>query len=292
MDLGYWEGEPFSREPISATVDDITLDSTWIPIKEECIRTRETFNHRLAVAGDKAYILTAGVLKQFAYDGKTLTFEKDIELEEEYSEIQGTTDGSVWLSGHMRTLLVLKDGEQTATYEGTNKVAMHPSGKWGIDWFSSAECEKVTFENGEMTSTALTFPEVSIISNLDVDENYIYVCGSAVEDNAHTIFVYNENGELQKTLSKPEDGFLGSITFMHHTDNGFIGLDGNMRWVSFWDKDSKPLGHIEDSDIFGTSYPWFCDAVMTDDGSVLAIMTEDRDDKSATELVAFNIKGF
>lgn len=288
----YWEGEPFSMEPLSASVEDITLDSKWIPFKEDCIMTKEAFEHSIAVVGEKAYVLSDGVLKQYAYDKDTLTFEKDIELEEGYTSVQSTKDGTVWVSGSMQTLITFKDGEQTNSYEDMDNVTMHPSGEWGINWFVGPDCEKVTFKDGEATTSELSFPEVSVISHLEIDDNYIYVCGSSVENSDHTVFVYNEKGELQNTLSKNEDDFLGSITFITQTDNGFIGLDGNMRWVTLWDKDGKPMGHCEDSDLFGTSYPWFCDAVMTDDGSILAIMTEDRADKSAQELVAFNIKGF
>ena len=44
--------------------------------------------------------------------------------------------------------------------------------------------------------------------------------------------------------------------------------------------------------LFGTSYPWFCGGVKLADGSILAIMTEDRADESAMELVAFKLSGF
>ena len=51
-------------------------------------------------------------------------------------------------------------------------------------------------------------------------------------------------------------------------------------------------GEADDSDLFGTSYPWFCGGVKLADGSILAIMTEDRADESAQELVAFKLSGF
>ena len=41
-----------------------------------------------------------------------------------------------------------------------------------------------------------------------------------------------------------------------------------------------------------TNYPWFCSATKLADGSILAVMTEDRADKSAMELVAFKLSGF
>ena len=82
---------------------------------------------------------------------------------------------------------------------------------------------------------------------------------------------------------------LGSITFIAQIPGGFLGMDGNMRDVVLWSADGTYLGSIEDHDLFGTSYPWFCGGAVLDDGSILVIMTEDRDDESAMELVAFKL---
>lgn len=94
------------------------------------------------------------------------------------------------------------------------------------------------------------------------------------------------------TLSDSDGGSLGSITFITETANGYLALDGNMREVVLWTKDGTFIGAADDSDLFGTSYPWFCGGTKLEDGSVLAIMTEDRADESAMELVAFKLSGF
>lgn len=286
-----WEGEPYSAEDHEKMVGTYTLKSKWTPIKD-CIITDETFNHDVAVVGNKAYILSDGLLKQYSFDGKTLTFDKDITLDEEYDYIQAADDGSVWLSAFGSPLISVKDGKVTASYDGADSVAMHPSGTWGISWFSSPECEKVTISDSSITTTPITFSEVETIMHLMVDDNYIYVCGSAADSSGHNVFMYNKDGELQKTLTDGEGGGLGSITFMAETDNGFIGLDGNMRSVVLWTKDGKYIGEADDADIFGTSYPWFCSGAKLEDGSILTIMTEERADKSAMELVAYKLEGF
>ena len=143
-----------------------------------------------------------------------------------------------------------------------------------------------------MSTSPITFAEVDSIMHLTVDNNYIYVCGSAADGSGHKVFLYNQDGVLQKTLAESDGSGLGSITFMAETSNGFIGLDGNMREVVLWNKDGTYIGAVDDEAIFGTAYPWFCSAAQLDDGSILAIMTENRDDKSAMELVAFKISGF
>lgn len=287
----YWEGEPFSAEPRSVMVGTYTLDSQWLPITD-CMVTKETFHHAAAVIGDQAFLLAGGELKRYDYDGTSLNFAEDISLDTEYECIFADTSGTIWLSNFMEPLISWKDGAKTASYEEPNYVAMHPSGTWGISWFSSAECEKITFSDGAIATEPMVFEEIDLISSLRVDENHIYVSGSAVDDGNHKVFVYDTEGNLQLTLTGSDGGNLGSVTFATETENGYLALDGNMREVVLWTKDGAYIGAAEDGDLFGTSYPWFCGGTKLSDGSVLVLMTEDRADESAMELVAFKLSGF
>ena len=286
-----WDGEAFSATDANQMVGTYTVNSKWLPITE-CIITGETFNHAVAVVGEKAYILGDGALKQYAYDGTSLVYEKDIEIEGDYKNIQATNDGTIWISGFMEPLVAIKDGVKTASYDDTDEATMHPSGEWGINWFSGPECEKITLSNGALSSSPINFTEVSTISTLHIDENYIYVCGSAADESGHKVFVYDKDGALQMTLTDAEGDCLGSITYITQTAGGFIGFDGNLREVVLWTNDGSVIGTVEDSDLFGTEYPWFCSATKLSDGSILAVMTEDRADGSAMELIAFNLGGF
>ncbi|MBQ1986374.1 MAG: hypothetical protein II230_08735, partial [Clostridia bacterium] len=56
-----------------------------------------------------------------------------------------------------------------------------------------------------------------------------------------------------------------------------------------WNSDGTWLGDVDDSDLFGTNYPWFATGDAAEDGSVLVVMTEDRTDGSAMEAVAFKL---
>ena len=287
----YWEGEPFSAQPHSAMVGTYTLDSQWLPITD-CIMTKETFAHAVAVFGDQAFLLVDGALKRYDYDGTSLKFAEDIALDAEYKTISADTTGTLWLANFMEPLISWKDSAQTASYEGPDYVAMHPSGAWGISWFSSAECEKITLSGGAVATEPIVFKEVDLISHLLVDENHIYVSGSAADDGKHRVFVYDTTGNLQLTLSGSDGGSLGSVTFVTETANGYLALDGNMREVVLWAKDGTNIGAVDGNDLFGTSYPWFCGGTKLADGSVLVIMTEERADESAQELVAFKLSGF
>ena len=60
----------------------------------------------------------------------------------------------------------------------------------------------------------------------------------------------------------------------------------------FWSKDGTLLGRIQCSDIFGTSYPWLEDMKVADDGSAMLLMTQKREDESASELMVFRLTGF
>ena len=106
------------------------------------------------------------------------------------------------------------------------------------------------------------------------------------------MFVYDTQGNLQLTLGDSDGSGMGSVTFITETANGYLALDGNMREVVLWTKDGTYIGKVDDGDLFGTGYPWFCGATKLEDGSILAVMTEERADKSADELIAFRLSGF
>lgn len=287
-----WEGEAFSTDDHSVAAGAFTVTSKFIPF-EKYIPTFETFNHSIAAIADKVYVLVDGELRECHYDGTELVFVRPIQLpEDDYENINVTVDGSLWLSGSMNDILRLKDGAVINTYEDIDNLAMHPSGEWGVNYFVSNECSIVAFNGDNYSTTPVTFKEADTIMNLFVDEANIYVCANAADDSGHKVFIYNKDGILLKTLCDAEGEGLGSITFITQTSNGYIGFDGNMRDVILWDNDGKFIAEISDSDLFDTNYPWFCSSTVLSDGSILTIMTDEREDKSATELIAFNVKGF
>lgn len=289
-----WEGEPFSTDDLSVSAGGFTIDTHMMNFEGGYFPTFETFDHSVAVTGDDVYILTEGTLMLLKKDGDTLVYNTILEIpEDDYDLVQSTDDGAIWLTGSFNDVLKIEDQTIVAQYEDLNTLVVHPSGKWGIDYFSSNECQKITFtDESSYTAEDMIFEEADTIMNLFVDDNYIYVCGSAADDSGHKVFIYDANGNLQMTLCDAEGEGLGSITFVTLTDNGFIGFDGNMRDVILWDTDGNFIAEIEDSELFGTEYPWFCSSDLLSDGSIFTIMTEEREDRSATELLAFIVKGF
>lgn len=281
-----WEGEAFQAEDASATVGGFTVESTWIPFAEPMITT-DTFDHFIGVTGQTAYISSSGAVSMYDLSDE-LELNKTMKLDGEYEYIYADEIGMVWMSAFMEDFIGVVDGSEVANYGELDYVAVSPDGTWGVSWFSGPECKLVEIGYDEISTSDVTFGEVELISHLNVDNDYIYVCGSG-EDDAHKVYVYNKSGSLQMTLCDENGEGLGSVTFMAQFDGGFLGFDGNMRELVLWDEQGQWLGSIEDGDLFGTYYPWFCGGALLEDGSVMIIMTEEREDESAMELVAFKL---
>ncbi len=136
-----------------------------------------------------------------------------------------------------------------------------------------------------------------MIDDVQITNSHIMVAGSmAVEDEGTKKLLsmimmaisFLELGGAD--IGSPDR--LGSITGMAETENGFVAADGNMREIQFWAKDGTHVGAISTEDIFGVSYPWLEDMQLLDDGSLLIMLTQERDDGSANELMFFRLTGF
>lgn len=288
-----WDGDPFSGDTLSQTVGTYTLTAQFLPMAEPMI-TYETFDHDIAVVGDKVYILSDCALYQYDNHGDGLTLVKEIPLESEYEILEKNPDGNIILSSFMEPVIGHDGDSVQFSYEGPDKFTVAPSGTWGISWFYSGDdCELYAFHDGTLTGSPFPFPEVDSISQVCIDSNYIMVCGSAKADGEQYIFAYDYSGELMLQLGGEPDGFgLGSITYVVSTDNGFLALDGNMREVVLWTADGTWIGAADDGDLFGTGYPWIAAADVAEDGSILVVMSDDRDDESAKEVLVFKLSGF
>ena len=288
-----WEGDPFSGSTLSQMIGTYNLTAQFLPMDEPLV-TYETFDHDIVVMGDKVYLLSDCALYQYAYDGDSLAFVKEIELPGEYEILEKGADGNLVLSRFMEPVFGHNGDSAQFSYDGPDKFAVAPGGTWGISWFVSGEdCELYAFQNGALSGSPFPFNEVDTISQVCIDSNYILVSGSAKADNEQYIFVYDYSGELQMQLGGEPDGFgLGSITYATSTPNGFLALDGNMREVVLWTADGTWIGAVDDGDLFGTYYPWIAAADIADDGSILVVMSDTRADESADEVLVFKLSGF
>lgn len=287
-------GEPFAGGSFSKTVGSFTLNAEWIPFEEPLV-VEDVFDAYLAVAGDSYYIITDGRVKEFSLKDNKFVLENELQIDEEYERICTDKNGILYVSRFMRDFIAFKDNEQIFSHKGPRNVAMHPSGEWGISWFSGPDVEIIFLRDGAMKTEAQKTAEIEVLRSVDINENYIFASGNPVESKQQAIFIYDLNGNHKMTLGGKEFGepdCLGSITTTIETANGIMALDGNLRNLCFWQPDGTFIGTVSARDLFGTRYPWPSTAVLLPDGSILVGMIEERADESAKEFIVYRMTGF
>ena len=289
-----WEGEAFSTDSEhSKMITDTTITSVWVPF-EEPLLAYDIFSGRIASVGESLYVLLDNVLYEYTL-GDTLALKSTMELDDDYEEISADQSGNLYLTGFMSPMLTIKDGAVIATNDDIDKAVIHSSGTWGVSWFYGSETEKVVFDGNKASKEAWPAISQDRLKTVCLSENHIILAGADADTENEAIWILDTEGNQQMELGNQEYGgeqSLGSITNVQETENGFIGLDGNMRDVFFWKSDGSLLGSAEDSELFGTDYPWISTAARLSDGTVLVGLTEDRADKSATEFIVYRISGF
>lgn len=289
-----WEGEAFSTDSEhSKMIADTTITSVWVPF-EEPLLAYDIFSGRIASVGESLYVLLDNVLYEYTL-GDKLTLKSTMELDDDYEELSADQSGNLYLTGFMSPMLTIKDGAVIATNDDIDKAVIHSSGTWGVSWFYGSETEKVVFDGNKASKEAWPAISQDRLNTVCLSEDHIILAGADADTENEAIWILDTEGNQQMELGNQEYGgeqSLGSITNVQETENGFIGLDGNMRDVFFWKSDGRLLGSAEDSELFGTDYPWISTAARLSDGTVLVGLTEDRADKSATEFIVYRISGF
>ncbi len=289
-----WEGEAFTTDrKHTKMIADTTITSEWVPM-EEPLLAYDIFSGRLVSSGDSIYVLLDNVLYEYTL-GDTLKLKNTMKLEDDYEEISADEDGNLYLTGLMSPMLTIKDGEVIASNEDIDKAVIHSSGTWGISWFYGSEPEKVVFDGKKASKEEWPAISQDRLKTACLSENHILLAGVDSDTDREAVWILDTEGNQEMELGNQEFGgeqSLGSITNVQETENGYIGMDGNMRSLFFWKKDGSVLGSAEDGDLFGTSYPWISTATRLPDGSVLVGMAEERADKSATEFIIYKVSGF
>ena len=292
----------------STMVGTFTINSEWIPFLEP-LKLDGWSGSSLAVAGDSFYVLTSehlledgeseDVLMQYRLEDGKLTFVENLPVTE-YSFVDTDDDGVLYASAFWGDFVAFKDGKQFFSFSRiSTKCPVHPSGKWGLSWHSSADSiTKFTIEGGILEQEDWDFAEAQLntISEICISQNYIFIAGRSLETENHTIFVYDLDGNLKVALSEDkafgDDASLASINAVIETENGFLAVDGNYRSICFFTTEGQFIGKISVRDFFGTSYPWMTSAKLMSDGSIMIGMTQERDDESCDEFLVYRLTGF
>lgn len=301
-----WDGEPFQPVLTEQMVGTFTITPEVVPF-EESRWVMDIMEHRFCKQGDQLFHLCTDELTTYDYTAEGLTLVSSTKLERDCEYIADGGDGMVYISPGLSPVFGMKDGQKVMESTVKYDLAMHPSGTWGLTFWVTSDTQKVTVQNGVMTAEPWILTDLSkddarqgpftMIKDMEITENHIMVAGSVKKDDGtkNRIIVYDLQGNQQLELGSDESsepGYIGSITGMAETANGFVAVDGNMRRIHFWNKEGIALGSIKASDIFGTDYPWLEDMQLLEDGSLLVMLTEERADGSSDELMLFRLTGF
>lgn len=300
-----WEGEPVEPVLAEQMVGSYTIVPEYIPFKE-AQGVMQIMEHQFVKQGDQVFHLLGNKLDTYKYSESGLEFVSSMELENDCEYMSADSSGMLYLSPGIQEVIGVKDGKKALQTTVTGDLNMHPSGEWGISFWVNSDTQKISNQGGNLTAepwiltglndAAERKGEFSMIDDVQITDSHIMVAGSmAAEDEGTKIIVYDyEGNQLLKLggadISSPDR--LGSITGMAETENGFVAADGNMREIQFWAKDGTHIGAISTDDIFGVDYPWLEDMQLLDDGSLLILLTQKRNDESANELMFFRLTGF
>lgn len=300
-----WEGTPFAPQTAPQMVGTYTITPEFVPFQEAKAVTG-IMEHRFVKTGSTLYHLFEDTLTTYEDSAEGMAFVSELALGDEYEYLSAGQSGMLYVSQGIFEVIGIKDGQKAMQTNVDGDLVMHPSGEWGISFWVNSDTQKITNQNGILSSEpwiltglnddAARTGMFSMISEVEITEEHILVAGkSADETSDEKIAVYDYEGNQLMALggsdiSDPD--CLGSITAMAETPNGIVAADGNMRRINFWTKEGTFIGAVGVRELFGTSYPWLEDMQLLEDGSLLVALTQEREDESADELLFFRLTGF
>ena len=299
-----WDGARWVPKLSAEMAGSFTLTPVFLQADDPIIST-VFLDSSFTVVGNMIYVVAGNYLSAYRMSGDSITFEKTLELDKEYNKIRSDKNGKLYLSPKMGNVDVYDDFTLVMATTAKATLIMHPSGEWGINYWVGTDTEKITLRDGVLTSEPWVIKDMnkdgntSIFNsmyNISITDSYIIATGFLTDpdDSGMKIVAYDYNGKEKLTLENTKDGKsgLGAITGTTVTPNGFFALDGNMREIALWTPNGTHIGKVDTNKLFGASYCWLEDMYQMDDGSIIVMISQERDDKSAEELLFFRLTGF
>jgi hypothetical protein len=298
-----WDGTPWVPDINPQMAGSFTLTPVFLKVDEPIVLNK-IMNTSFTVGNGLIYTVTKNDFRAYRIGDEAVTLENAVKLDEAYEMIRTDSTGKLYLSQGIWNVFVYDGFEKIMAPDIKHDLVMHQSGEWGIAFWVNADPQKITVTDGILKAepwvlTNLTKAETregffKMISDIRISDSHIIVAGSAADDSGEKIMVYVFDGNELFTLenTREDKSGLGHITGIAETPNGFVATDGNMRDILLWNPKGAYIGKVDVKKLFGANYCWLEDMHLMDDGSFLVAISQERDDKSADELLFFRLTGF
>ncbi len=293
---------PFDGTPYEATVGSKTIGNTTVGAEfmklDPPFTLYDVFGTDGTVYGDNFYLLYKDKVNVYSIS-QGMKLIKEIALDDDYEHMDALKDGRIYVSSFSKDTVIIEGTEKTGTLASKDNLILSSDGTWGVEYFVGMDqLKEVTIgSDGTINRKDLKLVDGNgnevqkMASKVYIVDDKIFVSGGASDDSGEVLCMYDKNGKLLKTLKNAGDEPLGSITGVVATKEGYFASDGNMRELYMWNKDGKFMGSAEDSELFGTNYPWLAKMFKGIDGNCYIVMTEQREDKSSNEVLLFKLTG-
>ncbi len=304
------DGEPYAPQTADVTLGDLTLSARWIPLDKSLILD-SIFDNSIALSDGRIYALTGKVLNAFTYQDGQFVADPVLEngvmkLSDKFDVLAAGKGDILYVSHGVFNTLALQNGSVTDDYPISGRLAMHPSGEWGLTHFANAEPARISVEPdgtlvkepwvlSGLNDAAARKGRFSMISYIHITEDRIYVAGTdSLSDDAHRVAVFNLNGEELFTFGGKafsDEDTLGSVTGILESKDNILVMDGNYRAFKLFSLQGDYLGKISCDPFLGTDYPWLASMAALEDGALVSA-SQARKDGSGNELLFFVITGY
>ena len=156
------DGVPYQPAPASVTVGDYDLQAVWLSADAPIV-TRDPYDASIAVIDDTVYVLTGQTLRVYTRDGDMLSTLEPVTLNDEYSLLSASWDGTLFITDGYYQAMTLMDGT-AQEFELDGYLTMHPQGEWGLCYWASSDVKRIAFTEDGMATKSW------ILTDLDDDE--------------------------------------------------------------------------------------------------------------------------
>ena len=285
-------------ESASKMAASYTISSEWIPFEYSYVIERSSGSDVVAFE-DSIYVLTEGVLSEFAIMDGILVYVQDHHFDGTsgsfyYRSVCDDANGVMYFSDLGMDFIGYKNGSLTFVNTPMKNVAISPDGTIGVSYFLE-EANKIFLDDGIMQTEPWDFEELKSIHNINISDNYIFACGNSIENENAAIFLYDWDYNLVMTLGDKafgEPDNLSTISEVVETENGFMALDRTWNGLYFWKPDGTFISKISTRDLFPDLRVKLRSADVMTDGSIIIGTTVENENILTDEVILYRLTGF